>query len=92
MNWKEFLKPSIKKIAIFLLLFIAISFIIYFFVYTPWIIADFTYTLAPFGIPLTIWSDFLISGFSWINFIIDIVFWYLVSCLIVFAFQKLSKK
>ena len=96
MDWKNFFKPTIAKIIIFLLLMGGLNY---------WIISS-TYVLDArilVGIPLGFWpvGSFMarpnvpappIVEFSWINFIIDVVFWYLISCGVIALYHKTRKK
>ena len=97
MDWKTFFKPTIAKIILFLLLMGGLNY---------WIISS-TYVLDArilVGLPLGFWpiGSFKIwrpnapppptVEFSWINFIIDIVFWYLISCGIVALYHEIRKK
>jgi len=97
MKWKEFLKPTIGKIIIFLLLMGGLNFLII----TTTIVTGGRILV---GLPLgfyPIGSFFCQPNtvcvpppveFSWINFMIDIAFWYLVSCLIFLIFSRTKKK
>jgi 4-hydroxybenzoate polyprenyltransferase len=64
MNWKEFLKPTIAKILITVLI---VAILCYFF------------------LPIFLTEP-------WWRWVIAIIFWYLVSCLIDFVYKKLKKK
>ena len=64
MNWKEFLKPTIAKILITLLVVVILCSL-----YLP-----------------------LFLTYPWWRWVIAIIFWYLVSCLIVFSYDWLMKK
>lgn len=78
-NWKEFLKPTIGKIILFIILFF-ISFVFSYFAQ---------------GFPLKFMEFYIPTGLqfkSLFNLISDIVFWYLVVCLIVFIYHKIRKK
>jgi len=84
MNWKEFLKPTIGKMILFLILMGGLNY---------WIIST-TFILDArvlVGLPLAfypiggfmIWEDAPPPPrveFSWSNFAIDVAFWYVVSC------------
>ena len=96
MNWKEFLKPDWIKIVIFVILMGGLN---YFIISTTEILD----ARILVGLPLGFWpkgSFYVQSGgpipptveFSSINFIIDIIFWYLISCVIVFVYRKTKKK
>ena len=92
MDWKAFFKPTITKIILFLLLMGGLNY---------WIISS-THILDArilVGIPLGFWpiGSFMARPnspppptveFSWINFIVDVVFWYLVSCGVITLYQK----
>jgi hypothetical protein len=96
MDWKTFFKPTIAKIIIFLLLMGGLNYLI----------ISSTYILDArilVGLPLGFWpiGSFMMwpnaptpptVEFSWINFIIDIVFWYLVSCGVVALYHTIRKK
>jgi len=99
MSWKEFLKPDWRKIVITLAL-IGLSFL---YIYEP-LIAD-AYE-AYRGLPLFYWKYFVGAGpliegmevpepvteFLYFNLIIDLIFWYLLSCLIIWIYDKVKKK
>lgn len=84
MNWKEFMRPAIGKMILFLILMGGLNY---------WIIST-TFILDArvlVGLPLgfypvggfMMWEDAPpppTVEFSWTNFIVDVVFWYLVSC------------
>jgi Sec-independent protein secretion pathway component TatC len=89
MNLKQFLKPDWRKIAVFVILSI-ILFI------TPWPepgCCDFPYYQG-FLLPVYFQGGF--AGFpkTFIptNFVIDVIIWYLLSCLIVWIYDKVKKK
>lgn len=96
MNWKEFFKPTIGRIFLFLILMAGIN---YYLISTT-MIFDGT---ALVGLPFGFWpvgSIYARAGipaplavdFSWVNFMIDAVFWYIVSCLGFYAFSKVLNK
>ena len=84
MGWKTFFKPTIVKVAIFLLLMGGLNYLII----SSTRIFDARILV---GLPLGFWpiGGFMVAPgmpepptieFSWVNFIIDIIFWYLISC------------
>ena len=88
---KEFLKPTIANIILFLILIII----------STWFSSNLTYSYG--GWPLYFWpiKSFGSAGFEMsevapsflvLNFIADIVIWYLISCLIIFVYNKIKKK
>lgn len=95
MDWKNIVKPTITKIIIFLLLMGGLNY---------WIILS-THVLDArilVGVPLGFWPVVSFMAwpnastpptveFSWVNFIIDVVFWYLVSCGVVALYHKIKK-
>ena len=100
---KQFFEPDKKKIAIFAYSFIFSSIYqwIWYFTMAPQIhifpiliyhgfpLSFFT-TVASWGTALP--PDPLPLGFFPINLVIDIFFWYLISCLIVSIYDRLRKK
>jgi len=98
-SWKEFLKPDWRKIVL-TCIFISLSF---FYVYSP-LIADAYEEYR--GLPLFYWKYFVGTGpiitgmklpepsteFLYLNLIIDIIFWYLISCIIVWIYDKFKKR
>ena len=94
MEWKEFFKPTIGKVIIFFILMGGLNYLIISSIY----VSDARILI---GLPLGFWpigSFYLQSGdippiveFSWVNFIIDIIFWYLIACGII-AFYKIIRK
>ena len=96
MNWKEFIKPTIGKVVIFLVLMGGLN---YLHISTTYV-CDATILV---GLPLgfyPIGSFWAALGapppptveFSWGNFSIDVIFWYIVSCGVVALYYKISKK
>lgn len=96
MDWKTFFKPTISKIILFLILMGGLNY---------WIISSIQILDARelVGLPFGFWpiGSFYappaaptppIVEFSWINFIIDIVFWYLISCEVIIRYHKIRQK
>ncbi len=88
---KEFLKPTIVKVILFFILIII----------STWFSSNLTYGYG--GWPLYFWpiKSFVSTGFemsevappfSVLNFFVDIIFWYLISCLIIFIYNKIKRK
>ena len=95
MKLKEFFKPSISKIILFILLMGVLNYIII----SSTIVF---YGKILVGFPLGFWpveGFILLSNntipsivkFSWLNFIIDMIFWYVISCEIIELFKKIKK-
>ena len=98
MSWKEFFKPTIAKTLILIILMGGIS---YYLTSTTHILDGMTLV----GFPLGFWpvgsyyAGFankvqILSAlnFSWVNFISDLIFWYLVSCILVFLINKIKNR
>jgi hypothetical protein len=95
MSWRQFLKPNVAKLAIFIVLMSTVNY----FAISSTVILDARVLV---GLPLPFWpvgSFFAQIGtstpsveFSAVNFFADLVFWYLVSCLIVFIYGTIRKK
>jgi len=99
MTLKQFLKPDWRKIVITLAL-ISLSFL---YIYEPVVLDAYE---AYRGLPLFYWKYFVGTGlliegmkppepvteFLYFNLIINLIFWYLVSCLIVWIYDKVKKK
>jgi hypothetical protein len=92
MNWKEFLKPSWRKIVLTVVLLILGL------IYVGWVESCIPYPCfgGPYsdrGFPL-IWlrSSSFSASINWINFFLDIVFWYLLSCLIIWIYDKFKRR
>jgi preprotein translocase subunit SecE len=93
MNWKEFLKPDWRKIVLTIILFTIVTGL-------KWYLFDTclgcynTY----FGVPLAFYEKIVwpreneMTNFLIFNLIVDIIFWYLLSCLIVWIYDKFRKK
>ena len=95
MAFKDFIKPSVWKIIIFIVLMGGIN---YYLISTMFILDARILVGVPLGF-YPIGSFFLYSGqtppvveFSYLNFIIDLIFWYLISCLIIFTYTKIRSK
>lgn len=88
MNWKEFLKPDRRKIVIFVILSLLFSFS--FLPFSLFVVGVSTYI----GFPLTIYYFSIRTGpiFSFENLILDIIVWYLLSCLIIWIYDKVKKR
>ncbi|MBI5061213.1 MAG: hypothetical protein HZB67_02770 [Candidatus Aenigmarchaeota archaeon] len=93
MNWKSFFKPTISKIIIFLILMGGLNYVLI----SGMTVADARILV---GSPLGFWpigSFMAIEGapapptveFSWVNLIVDIIFWYLVSCGVIALYHKI---
>jgi hypothetical protein len=92
-NWKKFLKPDWKKIVVFVVIFGLVGFL----VWPSFIWA--TDTPTSIGFPFT----FYVPEFRWgpvysparfsVSFLtLDIIFGYLISCLIIWIYDKRKKK
>ena len=93
MNRKEFLKPTLGKLILFFILFSLFSFVII----APQVITSMIPpgTAKVYGFPsvfITIGGPELGTHISWIEFLINTVFWYLVSCFNVFGYNILRNK
>ena len=93
MDWKEFFKPTKGKIILFVILFVVIILIsvkLNFVIYKP--------GERGVGLPLILSYNKISElgegywDFSFLNFTIDIIFWYLTSCLFVFLFRKIKNR
>ena len=85
MNFKEFLKPTVAKIILTIILFILASVII----------AQIPGHGAFLPLPLSLFKSFqsgdsVVFNFSIINFILDLFIWYLISCLVISLIKKRS--
>jgi hypothetical protein len=99
MNWKRFLKPDWRKIILTVIL-ISLSFL---YIYEPVIMDAYE---AYRGLPMFYWKYFTGTGlivpgmnlpepvteFLYLNLIIDLIFWYFLSCLIIWIYNKVKKK
>ena len=92
MFMKDFLKPTKGKIILMIILFLIIPIIILYLFKEPSLNLQFLYTLP---LPLFISYGTDISGltfdFKILNLIIDIIFWYLISCIMMFFMNKIRK-
>jgi hypothetical protein len=90
MNWKEFLKPTIAKI-ILLIIFMIISVL---FLGTTRMDAPSNWGW-PFPVYVSGCNFFgggCVNEFVWFDLILDIIFWYVISCIIVIAYHVNKKK
>jgi hypothetical protein len=87
MNWKKFLMPDWIKVVLTVILFL--------------ISTRYTYTLgfdAPtsYGFPIPVYATggfpMATVDFLYLGIIIDLIFYYLISCLIVWVYDKYKKK
>jgi len=92
MNWKEFLKPELKRLAISILLIVISSFLSF----TPQNVVVVSY-----GFPLSVYSNCrpvlgcpigLNYGIDYFGAIVNVIFWYFISCLTVWIYNKMKKK
>jgi len=94
---KQFLKPDWRKVVIF-----AVAFIIQFLIVLVWM-SSCGECSSDFGLPLVFYTragcSMGIRGiqcgkdfYSLNYFVIDIIFWYLLSCIIIWIYDKFRKK
>ena len=94
MTFKQFLKPDWRKIVIFGVLFLLFSLMSYV------ISGSFTDVLPFIGFPsifyrfggMTMVGYYRSSEFYLFNLLFDIIFWYLLPCLIIWIYDKVKKK
>ncbi|MBW2970768.1 hypothetical protein KY320_01255 [Candidatus Woesearchaeota archaeon] len=94
MNWKEYLMPNLLKVLLaFILMFIFIG--AESFIENHWLQREYSTT----GFPITYQKQkFCLQDtedcymYSWSMFVIDLLFWYLVSALIIVVLGKLNLK
>jgi len=95
MKLKQFLKPDWRKIVVFAIIFI----ITYILVYDCGDILSSALCEAR-GFPMTCWSRHTVSKMpprmedviSYFGLITDLIIWYLLSCLIVWIYDKFRKR
>jgi len=95
MTIKQFLKPDWRKFVIFLLFFI----LTYIWVYDCGDINS-SISCEAHGFPMTYWSHYTISKIplqaentiSYFELIADLIIWYLLSCLVIWIYDKVKKK
>jgi hypothetical protein len=94
MKWKEFLRPTIWKVTIFIVLLILTS-VFNYATYCPGC------TRAAYGFPLALYElpgcepvSVGCPGYRVVYsaLIVDLIFWYLVSCVILWIFGRTRKK
>ena len=84
MTLKQFLKPDWRKIVIFVVLFIFSSF----FLPVPSAISQ-NYMGLPFSYLKGYYGEY--SEFDVVSLLLDLIFYYLLSCLIVWIYDKFRK-
>ncbi len=84
MNWKQFLKPDRRKIITIIILLILLALTIPFIMYY----SPLMFTIIPMLIIFPIFFD--VNNYS--KIILLIAYWYLLSCLIVWVYDKLFRK
>lgn len=97
MNWKELLKPTLVKIILFLILLVGVNYVVIAntIIFDAMVLAGFPLGFFPLG-------GYHLSEngptpppaltFSYPNFFLDLIFWYAVSCLLVFIYERLLKR
>jgi len=93
MNFKQFLKPDWRKVVIFFV----VSFLLTFFLGVESPVTPLDISITKIGFPvllLTIKETLLGKTYKWnfVNLIINIVVWYLLSCLIIWVYDKIKKR
>jgi len=105
MNAKEFFRPTVGKVLLFavLLAIFSVAFPRNVCIEGSPVVIAFPYTFSDtvFGFPYTFYSQcYSLSGdvlipdppqFEPIQFIVDIIFWYIIAAIIIFAYQKSRK-
>jgi len=86
MNWKEFLKPDLKKVITFIIIAVlGISYIFLFRVLAGLSILDLPSVLI-FGVLIENYYEF---GRA---ILVNVLYWYVLSCLIIWIYNKVKKK
>ena len=96
MTWKEFLKPNWKKILLIISLFAISSYFLgNIFQLTDILAYGFPlafYTISTMPCPPGVQYPCHIPTISYFALIINIVFWYLIACGIIFGYEKKRSK
>ena len=87
---KQFLKPNWKKIILFLIFMIIGSFICYH--KEPTINCGFPMPYLKVYYLMTLVGEPGPKFTSFFSVLVDLIFWYLIACGIIFAYQKLKKR
>jgi hypothetical protein len=91
MNWKQFLKPDLRKIVLFIIL-MTIGMYLTFTAYVRPPIDNPMNVLQPlFDLPSFIVVMMEIDIIP-LNYLLSFIYWYLLSCLIVWVYDKYKKK
>jgi len=93
MNFKQFLKPDWRKVVIFFV----VSFLLTLFLGVKSPVTPLDISITKIGFPalfLTIKEGLLGKTYKWnfVNLIINIAIWYLLSCLIIWIYDKVRKR
>ena len=96
MDWKKFLKPDWRKILFFIITMGGLNYL--------WISGNYVLDARIlFGLPLGFYPKGGFMGhpgypppptveFSWLNFFIDVIFWYLIACLIYYGYDSFKRR
>ena len=87
MNIKQFLKPDWRKIVIFVIIFLITSFLRNFYKGLE--------VSTKYGFPIIFYNwDYYAktTEFNFVGILVDLIIWYLLSCFIVWIFDKVKKK
>jgi hypothetical protein len=87
MSIKQFLKPDVRKIIVFLILLI-----ISFFIKSGIALGELYWRVIGFPLPILVQTDGLFWSLSYQGIIIDLIFWYIITCLIIWIYEKFKKK
>lgn len=97
MNWKNFIKPTKEKIILFILFLLVNTFVPltpFFMVLKACLNPPCPNTILTFGsyVAESFLASLIFFPINLIILIINLVFWYLISCLIIFAFNRFKDK
>jgi len=84
MNWKQFLKPNLKKIVLFVILLIAFLVLLNFY-------PNSGYPL-PFVNEINLWPSGMAIEPIQVNLLINPIIWYLFTCFVVWIYDRIRKK
>jgi len=96
MSWKKFLKPDWRRLILFVITMVGLNYF--------WISSfDISDGRDLFGLPLGFYpkGSFMmrpgyptppVVEFSWVNLVVDILFWYLIACIAFYVYDKVKEK